>query len=142
MDISLTTIRMFVHILAATIWVGGQLVMAGLVPVARTVSADAPRILAKRFAMVSWPAFLILTFTGIWNALSIDFGEASSSYKAKFGLKMTCYLITGFGAALHSFGPTVGRTKPKLRVPMLAIGGAASSLGALGVLFFAVALKY
>ena len=142
MDISLTTFRMFVHILAATVWVGGQLVMMGLVPVARTLGPDAPRQLAKRFGMVSWPAFLILTFTGIWNALSIDFNDAPTSYKTKFGLKMTCYLITGIGAALHSLGPSIGQTKPKLRVPLLAIGGAASGLGAIGVLFFAVALKY
>ena len=142
MDISLTTIRMFVHVLAATVWVGGQVVMMGLVPVARTVSPEAPRILARRFGLVSWPALAVLTFTGIWNALSINFNDASSSYKAKFGLKMTCYLLTGFGAAIHTLGPTVGRSKPKLRTPMLAVGGAAGALGAVGALFFAVALRY
>ena len=133
---------MFIHVLAATVWVGGQLVMMGLVPVARSIRDDAPRILARRFGMVSWPAFFILTFTGIWNTLSIDFNDATTSYKTKFGLKMMCYLITGFGAALHSLGPTIGLTRPKLRVPLLAVGGLASGVGAIGVLFFAVALRY
>lgn len=142
MDISLTTVRMFVHILAATVWVGGQLVMMGLVPAARSLSDDAPRLLARRFALVSWPAFLILTFTGIWNALLIDFNDASTAYKTKFGLKMTFYLLSGTGAALHSFATSVGKKRPALRVPMLAVGGSASAIGAIGVLFFAVALKY
>ncbi len=142
MNISLTTIRMFVHVLAATVWVGGQLVMMGLVPAARSISPEAPRLLAKRFGRFSWSALLIVTFTGIWNAFSIDFAEAPASYRTKFGLKMACYLLTGIGAAVHSFGPSVGKTKPKLRTPMLAIGGAASAIGAIGALFFAVSLKY
>ena len=33
--VSWDTIRLFLHILAATIWVGGQLVLAALVPVLR-----------------------------------------------------------------------------------------------------------
>ena len=102
MDISLTTIRMFVHVLAATVWVGGQVVMMGLVPVARTVSPEAPRILARRFGLVSWPAFAVLTFTGIWNALSIDFNDAPSSYKAKFGLKMPRFLSEFYLHCLRS----------------------------------------
>ena len=84
----------------------------------------------------------VVTFTGIWNALTVDFELTPDSYKAKFGIKMTCYLITMFGAMLHTAGPRVGMSKPKLRTPMLAIGGAASALGAIGALFFAVALKY
>lgn len=141
-DISLNTVRMFVHVLAAVVWVGGQLVMAGLMPAVRKLGPDAPRAVARQFGRVSWPALLVLTFTGIWNALLVGFADQPSSYHVKFGIKMTCYLVTLFGAILHTAGPTVGRSKPKLRVPMLAIGGAASSLGAIGALFFAVALKY
>ena len=33
--VSWDTIRLFLHVLAATIWVGGQLVLAALVPVLR-----------------------------------------------------------------------------------------------------------
>jgi uncharacterized membrane protein len=133
---------MFVHVLAAVVWVGGQLVLAGLMPAVRTLGPEAPRTIARQFGRVSWPALLVLTFTGIWNALLIEFGDQPREYHVKFGIKMTFYLVTMFGAILHTMGPTVGRSKPKLRVPMLAIGGAASSLGAIGALFFAVALKY
>ena len=51
----------------------------------------------------------------------------------KFGLKMACYLATGLGAALHAFVH-----KPWA----VALGGAMSGLGAVGALFFAVALRY
>ena len=133
MDITFTTVRLFVHVLAATVWVGGQLTLAGLVPVLRGLGPDAPRIAARRFNLVAWPAFAVVTFTGIWNALSIDFAAEPNSYKAKFGLKMACYLVTGFGAALH-----VLVRKRWAR----AIGGAMSGLGAVGALFFAIALRY
>ena len=142
MDISFTTVRLFIHVLAATVWVGGQIVMVGLVPLARSISADAPRLLARRFGLLSWPALAILTFTGIWNVLAIDIREYPSAYRVKFGLKMTCYLITALGAVLHTAGPSVGRRYRRVRVPFLAVGGAASGLGAVGALFFAVALTY
>ena len=133
MDITLTTVRMFVHVLAAAIWVGGQLTLAGLVPAVRTLGPDAPRTVARRFNLVAWPAFIVVTFTGIWNALSVDFANQPTSYHMKFGFKMTCYLVTGIGAALH----VLVRKRWAL-----ALGGAMSGLGAVGVLFFAVALRY
>ena len=133
MDISLTTLRLFIHVTAATIWVGGQLTLAGLVPAIRPLGSEVTKLVARRFAMLAWPAFVVLTFTGIWNALAIDMASYPSSYQAKFGLKMTCYLITGIGAALHQL------VKRKWA---LALGGAMGGLGALGALFFAVALKY
>jgi len=37
--VSWDTIRVFLHVLAATIWVGGQLVLAALVPVLRRAGA-------------------------------------------------------------------------------------------------------
>ncbi len=134
MGINLLTIRMFLHVLAATVWVGGQLVLGGIVPVVRAEAGrDVTVAVARRFALLSWPAFAVSTFTGIWNALDIPFEDYPNSYKAVFGAKMTCFLITGGGAALHSLLPYKWAK---------AVGGAAASLGAVAVLFFAVALKY
>lgn len=133
MGISLTTVRMFVHVLAATIWVGGQLVVAGLMPTVRGLGPNAPRAVARRFGLVAWSAFVVLLFTGIWNALAIDFNDYPEDYKKKFGMKMTCFLITGGGAALHTL------VKKKWA---LALGGACAGLGAVATLFFAVSLKY
>lgn len=132
-NISLNTVRLFIHIFSATIWVGGQMTLAGLVPTLRAISDDAPRKVARRFNQIAWPAFFVLTFTGIWNALAIDMEAQLPEYHMKFGIKMTCYLITGIGAALHSM------VKKKWA---MALGGAMAGLGAVATLFFAVALKY
>ena len=43
LDVTVQTIRLFLHVLAATVWVGGQLTVAGLVPGLRALSPDAPR---------------------------------------------------------------------------------------------------
>ena len=58
--VSWDTIRLFLHVLAATIWVGGQLTLAALVPVLRRFGADAPRVVARRFNQVAWTAFGVL----------------------------------------------------------------------------------
>jgi len=65
--ISSTTIRLFLHVLAATIWVGGQLTLAGLIPVLRSAGVEVPRMVARRFNLIAWPAFAVLVLTGIWN---------------------------------------------------------------------------
>ena len=124
------TVRVFIHVVAATVWVGGQIVLGGLLPTVRTLGPDAPRMIANRFALLAWPAYVILLFTGIWNALVIDFDAYPTSAKAWFGFKMTCFLITGGGAALHVL------VKKKWA---LALGGAMASLGAVGTLLGAVA---
>ena len=63
--VSWDTIRLFLHVLAATIWVGGQLVMAALVPVLRRAGVVTEA--ARRFNQVAWVAFAVLVATGIWN---------------------------------------------------------------------------
>jgi hypothetical protein len=40
--VSWDTIRLFLHVLAATIWVGGQIVLAALVPILRRAGSPLP----------------------------------------------------------------------------------------------------
>jgi putative copper export protein len=129
-ELRLATIRVFVHVLAATVWVGGQLVLGGLMSTVRELGNDAPRRIAKRFALIAWPAYGVLLFTGLWNAYAVKISEYPTSSKWWFGFKMTCFLITGGGAALHSL------VKKKWA---LALGGALAAFGAVGTLLGAVA---
>ena len=46
-------IRIFQPVLGASVWIGGQLVLAALVPVLRGISDAAPRLAARRFALVA-----------------------------------------------------------------------------------------
>ena len=60
LPVTWATVRVFLHVTAATVWVGGQLTLAGLVPGLRDLSPDAPRAVARRFNQIAWPAFGVL----------------------------------------------------------------------------------
>ena len=43
------TLRLFLHVLAATVWVGGQVVLLAAVPALRRVSVEAVRATAAAY---------------------------------------------------------------------------------------------
>jgi putative copper export protein len=124
------TIRLFLHVLAATVWVGGQLTLAGLVPGLRAMSPDAPRTVARRFNTIAWPAYGVLVATGIWNILALE-PDWSSEYGTTLIVKLAVVGVSGVTAFLHA------RAKTK---PALAIFGALTALSALAALFLGVLL--
>ncbi|HMF04641.1 MAG TPA: CopD family protein [Acidimicrobiia bacterium] len=130
LPVSWTTIRLFLHVLGATVWVGGQLTLAGLVPGLRRVSPDAPRTVARRFNVIAWAAFTVLIVTGIWNILAIR-PDWSSSYGTTLIVKLVVVAAAGLTAALHA--------RARSAAP-LAVFGALSGLTALGALFLGVLL--
>jgi len=79
---TLSIVRLSLHVLAATIWVGGQFVILGLLPTVREFGEGAPRKIAQAFGRLSWPAFWLLVATGVWNYLAINHSDASSSWNA------------------------------------------------------------
>ena len=101
-----TVLRLSLHVLAATIWVGGQFVVAGLLPTVRGLGDTAPRKVAQAFGRLSWPAYWLLIATGVWNYLAIDHAHAASSWNAVFGIKMVCVLAAGLGTLLHTKAAT------------------------------------
>lgn len=130
LPVSWTTVRLFLHVLAATVWVGGQLTLAGLVPGLRRLSPDAPRVVARRFNAIAWVAFAVLIATGIWNILAIG-PDWSSSYGTTLIVKLVVVAASGITAALHA------RSHSRAA---LAAFGALSGLTALGALFLGVLL--
>lgn len=114
-------IRLSLHVLAATVWVGGQFVLAGLVPTIRGLDEGAPKKVAQAFGRLSWPAYWLLVATGIWNYFSVDHANASSSWNAAFGVKMLCVVLAGLGSYLHTKAKT-----PKARGMYAGIGLLAS----------------
>jgi putative copper export protein len=126
---TLEVIRLFLHVLAATIWVGGQLTLAALVPVLRRVAPESTRPVAQQFRKVAWPAFAVLVATGIWNMVAE--GDKSSDHAAVLGTKMVFVILSGLGAYLHQRSTT-----PK----WLAIWGAVGTVGALVALLLGVVL--
>lgn len=61
-------VLLYLHVIAATIWVGGLIVIGSLVPAVRTATPDRAvlRAMARRFGMVSWAALAVLVVTGPW----------------------------------------------------------------------------
>ncbi len=131
LSVSAATIRLYLHVLAATVWVGGQLTLAGLVPGLRALGPDVPRTVARRFNRIAWPAFAVLFVTGLWNLSETHVGDRSSEWIATLLAKLVVVALSGVSAALH----TRAATKRGL-----AVWGALSGLSALLALFYGVQL--
>jgi len=106
---ALDTVRLTLHVLAAAVWVGGQIVMTGLVGPARSIGGDAPKVLARAFARMAWPAFLVLVATGIWNVTAVHYSSQSSAWKAVLMAKILVVLLAGVAVALHQRATTKGQ---------------------------------
>ena len=149
----------WLHILAATIWVGPQVFLfVAAVPAIRTVEdlqvrTRIMRVLTTRFGWLAWGAMLVLVITGIANlyehALSVE-----ELFELNFGIifqvKMTLVILTVALTALHSFviGPRLlslqesvadqAQVASTRRVSIIVSAG--NLLLALGILFCAALL--
>jgi putative copper export protein len=102
LPLTVTDVRLFLHILAASVWVGGQITLAGLVPGLRTVSPDAPRLVARRFNRIAWTAFVVVVATGLWNLAEVDLTDRGTTYQVTLLVKLTMVALTGVAAAVHA----------------------------------------
>lgn len=125
----LQLIRLVLHVLAATIWVGGQFVLAGLLPTLRSLGDDATAKVARAFNRLAWPAYVVLLATGIWNLFEVNVGQRSTQYQVVLLGKLLAVAATGIGAGLH----VISRSKIAL-----AIGGSLAGAGALAALVLGV----
>lgn len=124
-------IRLSLHVLAATIWVGGQITLAGLVPSLRKVSPEVTKIAANAFSKLSWPAFAVLVITGFWNIGGVNMSSQNTAWKVVLGIKIAVVAISGISAYVH--------TKAKSTVG-LAVWGTVSGLSAVAALVMGVFL--
>ena len=128
----MTTIRLFLHVLAASIWVGGQFVLVGVVPAIRTSHPDATKLVAKAYARIAWPAFAVLVVTGLWNLSEVPVSDSGTDYQITLFVKITLAIVSGAAVAVHQ----VGRSKVAL-----AVGGAVGFLAALGAMYLGFLLR-
>lgn len=124
---SIDTLRLFLHVTAAAVWVGGQFVMLGLLPTARQLGDGATQKLARAFARLSWPAFALLVITGAWNMMALQSSTKSTGWNVVFGIKMVLVILAGLGAWLHGRATTKGAT-----AAWGSLAGTASVLALLG----------
>ena len=110
----------WIHILAATIWVGPQVFLfVAAVPAVRTIEdlqvrTRVMRVITTRFNYLAWGALTVLVITGIANLYEHDL-EVDQLFDLNFGVvfqvKMTLLIATVALTGLHSFvlGPRVLR---------------------------------
>jgi putative copper export protein len=122
---ALDGIRLTLHVLAATIWVGGQFTVAGLLPTVRGLGEDASKKVARALAALLWPAYGVLVITGLWNISTITFKDASSAWKAVLMVKIAVVVIAGVGVFLHQ------RSTSKRGLAVWGSVGATASVAAL-----------
>jgi putative copper export protein len=117
--------RLILHLLAATIWVGGQFTVAGLLPTIRLLGDDAPKKVARAFARLLWPAYAVLVITGFWNISAVDAKHASSVWTAVLVTKIVVVLVAGIAVYLHQ------RSTSKAALAVWGAIGALASVAAL-----------
>jgi putative copper export protein len=100
---ALTALRLSLHVLAATVWVGGQITLAGTLPTLRSLGGDATARVARAFARLSWPAFGVLVLTGIWNVSAVHASHATSAWTTVLFAKIVVVALAGVAAALHQW---------------------------------------
>ncbi|NUR26809.1 MAG: hypothetical protein HOV83_13370 [Catenulispora sp.] len=124
------TIRLFLHVLAATIWVGGQITLAALVPALRAGGAEVPKAAADAFNRIAWPAFAVLVLTGVWN-ITAEQDKNHGAYQTTLVVKVVLVVASGVTAYVHA--------RAESRRAM-AVFGALTGLTALGALFVGIML--
>ena len=120
---------LFLHILSASVWVGGQIVVAGLVPTVRGFGDDAPKALANAFNKVAWPAFGLTVVTGIANVLLVGMDTLQHPL---IEIKVMLVLFSAIGAVVHQ---TANGNKARL-----VAGGAVALLFGIGAMYAGVLL--
>lgn len=130
---SLDALRTSLHLLGVAVWIGGQIVLAGIVPVVRATAPDALGAVARAFARVAWPMFLLVVLTGVWGYSDVDAPSRSAEYTVTFGVKMLLVATTAIAALIHSQGTSKAAK---------ALGGAVGLVTALGAAWLGVLLAH
>jgi uncharacterized membrane protein len=84
----------WVHLLAASVWIGGSLTVAAAVPALRAagVDRDQLRALARRFGVVAWVAMAASVATGI-----VQIARLEPELGPALGIKL---MLVGFAVSL------------------------------------------
>lgn len=146
-------LSVYLHILAATVWVGGQLFVAlVLVPIARPLPPDKRAMLLDavglRFRLVGWIAIGVLVVTGVANValrgVTWDMVASGQLLESRFGqllaIKVAVVALMAALTAYHDFalGPRSVRVLQQATPESLAhaerLRRRASWLARLGVL--------
>jgi uncharacterized membrane protein len=111
----LEIVLVVLHVLGATVWVGGAIALTFIaVPAIRKLTGEqrglAMRALGERWRPIGWSALLLLVGTGTALATQV-LPDAGPGGKAVFGVKMGSFVALVAAAYTHDFvlGPRLAR---------------------------------
>lgn len=101
---------LWVHVVAACIWIGGQVTVAVVIPLLRHADGDGGANLAsavgRRYQAIAWPAFAALAVTGVINVgnAGLQWGHLLDSAAGRtLAVKLGLVALSGAAAAVHAF---------------------------------------
>ena len=101
---TLNSLRTYLHLLAVCVWLGGQVVLAGVVPKLRKTNPESLTNIAKGYASIAWPAMILIVFTGAWGLAATDTANQSTEYIVTFAVKMLLVAGAVIATLVHSNG--------------------------------------
>jgi putative copper export protein len=143
LSISGADVVLWLHVIAASIWIGGQVTVAVVIPALRRYSALA-RTVGQRYQMIAWPAYLVLVVTGILNVgnAGLPWSDLSDSTVGRtLMVKLGFVGLSGLAAAVHAFLQAPRRSDIATSRPVAsALLGSSSLLAAVIAALYGVAI--
>lgn len=133
---------LWLHIVAACVWIGGQIVLGALVPLLRS-DRELVMAAARRFGWLGWSAFAVLIVTGLINMheIGISFAHLNATATSRtLSLKLGLVIISGLAAAAHSLLPRL-MPEGSPRRALTGILAGLALLAALGAAFYGVVIS-
>jgi len=139
LSISGHTLILWLHVVAACIWIGGQVTVAAIIPLLRD-QRDLARRVGRRYQAVAWPAFAVLIVTGVVNVGNAGL-HWSQLLDSSAGRTLVVKLVLVALSGLHSFlqAPRRGYAKDGSAVGS-AVLGSISLVAALLAALYGVAI--
>lgn len=102
---------LWVHVVAACIWIGGQVVVAAVIPLLRRAdsggaTANLASAVGRRYQAIAWPAFAALAVTGVINVgnAGLQWSHLLDSAPGRtLAVKLGLVAVSGGAAAVHAF---------------------------------------
>jgi len=135
---------LWIHIIAACVWIGGQIVLGMIVPLLRS-DVRLLRSVAFTFQNAAWVAFAALIVTGVVNVhdAGISWTQLDSTPEGRtLSIKLFLVIVSGLAAALHAYWATPRLRTASVKVRAIAVGGLGglSLAAAMAAALFGVAI--
>lgn len=142
LNISGSALLIWVHIVAACVWIGGQATVAAVIPLLRD-HRDLARRVGRRYQVIAWPAFAVLIITGVVNVgnAGLHWAQLLDSPAGRtLAVKLALVALSGLSAGVHSFLQAPRRTATGGSAVGSAVLGSISLIAALLAALYGVAI--